>query len=220
MRHECLVSPKDLGPFLLGQLDPHEEVRIGELVDTCPSCSEEARQLRPVVSALGRASAPTATAGVPRPRPPAGPPAGVDRLLASIGRERAGRRWRSWRVPAAAAAVVVALTLGGVVVATRGGDDVGRQVVLAGQGSAVGTAVVTKRPWGTAIVLTVRGLQPDKPYGAWLETRSGDRVPAGTFTPASGGSLRLDLSALLPIGDAAAVGVTQLGGEDVLRHDF
>ena len=53
-----------------------------------------------------------------------------------------------------------------------------------------------------------------------MEDESGDRVPAGTFTATSDGTVRLDLSARMAIGDAAAFGVTLIDGEDVLRYDF
>lgn len=219
VKHECLVRPEDLGPYLLGQLPPPEVERIRALVTACPSCTEEVRQLRPVVESLAIASSPPSD----RPRLDLAAPAprtGVDGLLTAVRRERARRRGHTWRVAAAAAAVAAALTLGGVAAVGHVTRDRGAVVALDGSGVAHGTALVAEHDWGTSIVLTVRGLTPGTSYGAWLEDRSGARVPAGTFTPSSDGTLRLDLSALMPVREAAAVGVTQLGGADVLRHDF
>jgi anti-sigma-K factor RskA len=222
VKHECLVRPEDLGPYLLRQLDSEVEARIGALVAACPSCTEEVRVLRPVVTALGRATttpervALLTDTDVARPDPQAG----FDGLLTAVRRERARRRGRTWRAAAAAAVVAAVLTLGAVAVVSQRDAGGGHVVALVGTGQARGSAVVSERAWGTAIVLTVRGLKPGKPYGAWLEDRSGDRVPAGTFTPASDGTVRLDLSALMSLHDTAAVGVTQLGGVDVLRYDF
>ena len=78
----------------------------------------------------------------------------------------------------------------------------------------------SERDWGTAISLTVAGLEPGRPYGAWMEDEAGDRVPAGTFTATSDGTMRMDLSARMAIEDAAAFGVTLIDGPDVLRYDF
>lgn len=210
MWRECLVSPEDLGPFLLGQLEPTRG-------------SGSASSSSPTVVQRGGTSAAPGRVGLGRPaHPPTrrrcpGPGRTgrrrVQRLLASIGRERAKRRWCSWRVIAAAAA---AKPRPDARRCRRGRLQRGRRRPLGGARRAgVGSRHRSPypAPWDTSIVLTVRGLQPDKPY-AWLQARSGDRVPAGTFTPAPGGSLELDPSAQLPIGDAAAVGVTQLVGEE------
>lgn len=35
MRHECSVRAVDLGPYLLGQLDPDEAARVAAAVDSC-----------------------------------------------------------------------------------------------------------------------------------------------------------------------------------------
>jgi hypothetical protein len=115
---------------------------------------------------------------------------------------------------------VIASVFGAI---TNAGDEdgsSGRDVTLIGEGAAAGSVVVSPRDWGSALVLDVRGLAPGKAYGAWLADESGQRVPAGTFRPASDGSARLNLGASLRPGDAATVGVTELGGEDVLRADL
>jgi hypothetical protein len=209
MKHQCQVLPEELGPYLLGQLDPDEEQRIAALVAECPSCTAEMHDLRPVVAALALTSSAAQPTSAATPAPP---PDGFDGVLSTVHRERARRAGRSWRV--AAAAAVVALVVG------IGGTDDGRRYTLVGQGTARGSAVCAERDWGTAISLTVAGLQPGAPYGAWMEDETGDRVPAGTFTATSGGTMRLDLSARMALEDAAAVGVTRIDGPDVLRYDF
>jgi Anti-sigma-K factor rskA/Putative zinc-finger len=227
VRHECLVQPEDLGPFLLGQLPREEEARVAEAVAGCPSCADEARALRPVVISLRLA----ATA----PPEPAGSTevAAVqllrstefDRLLASVRAERSRRRARTRRrgalVGAAAAAVLLLAVVVGVGALDR--DDpkaaTGAQVTLVGSGGAHGSAVVERRDWGTAIMLNVRGLPPGR-YGAWLQDWSGQRAPAGTFKLGSDGATHLELSVLMRLDDAASVGVTRIGGRDVLMHKF
>jgi hypothetical protein len=217
MRHECSVRVEDLGPYLLGQLDPDEAARVAAAVDTCACCAEEVRRLRPVVLALAR--------GVPELDEDAtqAPAPALDRALASVHDARAAHRRRVLNragLAAAALVLVIATAVGAVVIA--GGDDRSsdRDVTLVGQGAAGGTVVLSPRDWGSALVLDVRGLAPGTAYGAWLADESGKRVPAGTFRPASDGSAHLNLGASLRPGDAATVGVTELGGDDVLRADL
>jgi hypothetical protein len=214
MRHECSVREEDLGPYLLGQLDPYEARRVAEAVDSCACCTEEVRRLRPVVQALARGVPGLDDEPIPAPEP------ALDRALATMHDAQAARRRRarSRAVLAAAALVlVIAGAVGGVVIA--GGEDrpSSRDVTLIGQGAATGSVELSRREWGSALVLEVNGLAPGKAYGAWLADESGQRVPAGTFRPTSDGSARLEGAASLRLGDAATVGVTELGGEDVLR---
>jgi len=218
MKHQCQVLPEELGPYLLGQLDPQEEQRIAALVSECPSCTAEVHSLRPVVAALALTSSAADLTQPVTPTPP--PPAGLDGVLSIVRRERAQRSGRSWRVAAAAAVLALIVGIGGTVAVLRDGSEDGHRYTLVGQGTARGSAECWERDWGTAISLEVAGLQPGRPYGAWMEDETGDRVPAGTFTAASDGTMRLDLSARMAIDDAAAFGVTQIDGDDVLRYDF
>ena len=218
MKHQCQVLPEELGPYLLGQLDPPEEQRIAALVAECPSCTAEVHSLRPVVAALAMTSSAVDPTLPPTPTPP--PPAGLDGVLSTVRRERAQRSGRSWRLAAAAAVVALILGVGGTVAVLRDGSEDGRSYTLVGQGTARGSAECWERDWGTAISLEVAGLQPGAAYGAWMEDETGDRVPAGTFTATSDGTMQMDLSARMALADAAAMGVTQVDGDDVLRYDF
>jgi hypothetical protein len=215
MRHECAVRPEDLGPYLLGQLGRNEAALVEEAVSSCASCSAEVERLRPVAAALARASAPVEEAAPRAPSP------ALDRVLASVHGERAAqrRRWRTRVTLAAASVVLLGAALVGAFVAV-GHDTGGRDVALSGRTPATGNATVSSQPWGTEITLDVRGLTPGKSYGAWLADVSGKRVPAGTFRPMADGTARLDLGASLALDQAGTVGVTELGGTDVLQADL
>jgi anti-sigma factor RsiW len=215
MRHECAVRPEDLGPYLLGQLAPDEGVLVAEAVDSCASCTAEVERLQLVVQALART-----TASLEEPAPPAPAPA-FDRVLATVHGERLDRRRRRHRrigLVAAALVLVVAAGVGAVARSMSGNDAAaGRDVALTGTRPAAGSVEVSERRWGTALTLEVRGLTPGKSYGAWLADGSGERVGAGTFRPTADGSARVELAAALRLPDADTVGVTELGGDDVLR---
>lgn len=219
MRHECAVRPADLGPYLLGQLGPDQAAVVAEAVDSCATCAAEVQRLRPVVEALARGGAALDEAA------PAAPPPALERVLASVRDERMERRRRVHRrvgLAAAAVALVFATAVGVLVLADRdgGADGDGRDVALTSSSGAAGSVKVWERSWGTALTLEVRGLTPGTSYGAWLADASGKRVPAGTFRPTADGGARLDLSASLPLPEASTVGVTEIGGGDVLRGDL
>lgn len=219
MRHECRVRPEDLGPYLLGQLGIAEAAAVDEALESCPSCTAEVQRLRPVVQALARGSAPGDD------QPPAAPTPALERVLATVRDERSERSRRPrGRVAAmvAAVALVLASVVGAVVLS--GGDDgaggAAREVALTSTTSAAGTVEMWERGWGTALILEVRGLSPGTAYGAWLADRSGDRVPAGSFRPTADGTARVDLSASLRLPEASAIGVSEIGGADVLHGDL
>ncbi len=146
-----MVRAEDLGPYLLGQLDPAEAARVAEAVTSCASCTAEVQALRPVVVALAYAGPPLDESAAQAPDP------ALERVLSSVHEERRAqhRRWRT-RVYLAAAAVVLlaAAAVGGVV--TLRSDSGQREVVLSGATSAAGTADVSAKAWGTAITLKVQ----------------------------------------------------------------
>jgi hypothetical protein len=215
MRHECAVRPEDLGPLLLGQLGRDEAALVAEAVASCPSCSLEVERLAPVAAAMAQVSLPLDDAA------PAAPPPALERVLEAVRREQAAsrRRLRTRMLLAAASVVLLVAAAVGAAVAI-GGDSGGRDIALTGQASASGSAVVSERRWGTAITLDVHGLRPGKAYGAWLSDSKGQRVGAGTFRPTADGSAHLELGASLRLGQASWMGVTQLGGDDVLKAEL
>lgn len=234
MRHECEVWAEDLGPYLLGQLPAPEAARVAALVADCPTCTVEVERLRPVVQALGTMPLPAAGPALPAVLEPPAP--ALDRVLAEVQAHtqtqtqartadvapvRAARRpGRRVAVLAAASLLVVAGAL--AVLLGRGGEV--RTVTLAradtAPGQAAGSVEVVSRSWGTALTVEVRGLRPGRTYGAWLADESGQRTPAGTFRAATDGTAELELGASLALDDVGSLGVTQLGGDDVLTADL
>lgn len=213
MRHDCATHPEELGPYLLGHLSAEESVLVAAAVESCPVCGAEVERLRPVVQALSR--------GLARLDPPSvAPSPALDRVLESVHGELARqRRTRRQSALVAAALLLVLLTVAGSIMLTgRGGGPRERRVALIGRPGVAGTVAVSPQRWGTALVLDLRGLNPGRPYGAWLADRAGKRTPAGTFRATTDGSASLDLGAALPLREAGVVGVTELGGGgDVLQ---
>lgn len=219
MTRHCDLGPADLGPLLLGALPADRQRRAEEHLTVCPGCRHDTAELRPVVALMAEAAATVELDG----RAPDGPvlqDGALERLLAAVEAERPGRRRapaRPWRLPgiaAAATVLVAALVTGGLALVGRGGDD--RVVSLNGAGGAHASARLDQRSWGTAVRLQAAGLKPGTAYGAWLAYPDGRRVGAGTFVAQPDGSATVDLSAALPLDRTATLGVTVLGGTDVM----
>ena len=180
----CEHVRPDIGAYVLGALEPAEQVAVREHLASCAECAEEHARLAGLPRLLALA-APMAEAG-----PPA--PAVEERVLDAIAGERPRRasrhRPRLLRprvlLPAAAAlaAVVVAL----VIAIGGGGDDdaPGFEVALrpVAGGTASGRAVLASADAGIKMRLWVRGLPRDP--GIVYEVQCdapGWSASAGTF---------------------------------------
>ncbi|WP_147431880.1 anti-sigma factor family protein [Motilibacter peucedani] len=232
---ECLAARAALGPLLLGRLTPAEEARARAHVAACPHCATDLAELEPVVALLGRVDPDTlaeddelldyrslsdeqAEAWSPA-LVPAAPAHLRESVLDALGREDELRRRRRRRAllaaPMAAAAAVVALLL----VIGLPGSSAPQERHLASVGGSQATATVhfvtTART--TEIRMDAWGLVDGRRYGLWLERHDGTRVGAGTWT-AWGPTCHLELTAKLPLDEAAAVGFTTLDDhKDVAR---
>jgi uncharacterized protein YggT (Ycf19 family) len=86
----------------------------------------------------------------------------------------------------------------------------GRVVHLTGQAGTTASAVLTTRADITYIDLTATGLDPARTYGVWLQGSDGARSSAGTFQPASAGTVRVALSSAAALGASLMFGVTEM----------
>ncbi len=213
VRHGCGLTPADLGPYVLGQLVSAEHRRVTALLEGCPACTTEVARLLPVGAAL--------TAARVAPLPSAAPALVLDRALAVV-HTAASRRRRRRVLVGAAAALLVPTALAGVLLGGRAAP--GQRVALtgaagpsnAGLRTAGGDVRVEARGWGSALTLDVHGLAPGRTYGAWLADGARHRLPAGTFRATAAGSAHLVLASALREPDTRTIGITELGGADVL----
>jgi hypothetical protein len=84
---------------------------------------------------------------------------------------------------------------------------------------ARGSAVVHRDPDATWLELNTSGMESGETYAVWLEETDGERSPAGTFVGVEG-DLYISLYSTLPRDDAAAIGVSTLDGDTVMRADL
>lgn len=197
-----------LAAWVLGALDADEAAAVAAHVDGCSECREATRRLRQVASMLPlefeeeeppvrlRSRILTLAASPPRPSP--GRPVSRPRIERSRSRRLGLSLLDRVPVVAAAAAVLLALTVGAVV-----GEVAGRttstpsqaevtRFTLSGNGSMAGAqaTVVDLKHDGVALVdfTGLPPLQPGKVYELWLIRPDRQPAPAGVFVPDSNGT--------------------------------
>jgi len=202
----------DIGAYVLGGLEPEEEVAVREHLATCSECASEHASLAGLPRLLALA-APMAEAGPP-------PAAIEERVLDAIAGElpqqppRAPRR----RLPRARVLVPAAVALAAVVVALvialGGGDEQtpGFEVALrpaAGE-TASGRAVLASADAGITMQLWVRGLprDPGIVYEVMCDA-PGWSASAGTFRVDSHGRAHVVLNTAARRGEYDAIRVVR-----------
>jgi RNA polymerase sigma-70 factor (ECF subfamily) len=160
-----------LGAYVLGVLEPGEEMGVQRHLDTCEMCRREVGELREMEAALGE---------LPPEAFIEGPPDGADLLLQRTLREMRAETSRENRVRrvlwAAAAVVVVAGVLVGGTVLGRGTAPTGTVAQPAPSASEVpGTRHLTgSGPTGTTMAVAVI------PAAGWVRlAASVFEIPAG-----------------------------------------
>jgi anti-sigma factor RsiW len=166
-----------LGGYVLGLLGPVESAVVEHHLLSCDACCEETADLVRVAA-----------------------------LLAPRRRHRPWRRVAAVAAAGVAAAAVVAAVLAAFLPApalpvTR----VALRSTLPGS-AASGTAVLSRRPWGTQIVLAAHHLPPsDAGYTAEVVGTSGSVVPLGSWGPTPDRSALVELATSLSPGRIARV---------------
>jgi anti-sigma-K factor RskA len=183
---EHLEARDLLGPYVMGALEPEEERRVEEHLESCASCREETRELRIAHERL----VDLAHAGE------APPPELKDRVMTGIPR----RSRRPARLAAAVAAVLLVLALLGALYSS-GFFDRGEIASATLEPTdlapgAGGELQVREDDPNAQAELEVWGLPrpgKDEYYELWFG-EEGERVSAGTFTVGNRGRETLYMS--------------------------
>ncbi len=202
-----------LGAYVLGALEPEETEEVRRHIETCPACTEEYAQLRPLPGLLDLVSVEEVTTSVP------GPTAGVqgesraawplptDRqwhaLVGRAERERSGRRRRALAATAGAVAAAGLLAFFGAFALRDGGDGsptatpsptssatapAGDQVGAVDNRTGVhATVSFTAVGWGTKLAVELGGVPAGEKCSLIAVSASGRREVASSWqVPASG----------------------------------
>lgn len=154
MKSRCQAVLPVLTEFLM-RSEPLPR-RIGAHLDSCPSCTNEALQIRRTAATLQLAAfpdpAPAAAQEAAHPSP--------DRRSRSIGRILAG-----------AMMVLVMIVVPGALLS---GHDRDEAISIQKMGPMV------EQPWGTEIEVSLSGLMPGRQYRLMTADAQGHRMPAGS----------------------------------------
>jgi hypothetical protein len=217
----CRSHAEQVGPYVLGALEPDEMEEMRGHLANCPRCAAEARSLAELPALLDLVSA-DAEVAVPSP--------GLeDEVLDRFVRERARsaprrRRWPRLAIPAVAVAVVVAAVL----VAVIPGSDTAYAHAdlwsLPAGGGAEGTADVAEVEAGTRVKLSADHLpvMRGRTYELWCVRTDGHWIRGGSFRARSDGTAAAELVAAVKPGEYHVVVITRhstggMRGAEVMR---
>lgn len=208
----CGPYTDQIGPYVLGALEPDEMDDVRRHLTACGRCATEVRELTGIPALLDLAQ---------EDEQPAVPSPGLeDQVLDRFVRERARsaprrRRFPRLALPAVAVAAVIAALL--VVILPNGSNTAYAHAELwslpAG-GGAEGTADVSQVAAGTRVKLQADNLpvRRGKTYELWCVRTDGHWVKGGTFKARSDGTAAAELTAAVRPGDYHVVVVTRRSG--------
>lgn len=225
---ECKDCRTLIGGYVLGALEPDEEVEVRRHLETCAECAAEHADLARLPDLLTLAGGDDAVAERPpaaleeavldrfaREHPAAepvaaeGPSAPVVRLRDRLRRPLPAAVGGAFA--AAAAAVVIAFAVGG--------DEHYEAYHASLSGSAAAPAAhasarLETAKAGTRVALRVNGLRgnPDDVYELWCVRDDGTRVSAGTFRVDAQGRAAVQLTAAVVPGEYHRMSIERRGG--------
>jgi anti-sigma-K factor RskA/putative zinc finger protein len=218
----CRSHADQVGPYVLGALEPDEMDEMRAHLADCPRCSAEARSLAelPALMDLVKADAevPVLSPGI------------EDEVLDRFVRERARsaprrRRWPRLAIPAVAVAALLAALL---VVIVPGDTNTAYAHAdlwsLPAGGGAEGTADVAAVPAGTRVKLRADHLpvMNGRTYELWCVRNDGRWINGGRFYAQADGTAAAELTARVRPGEYHVVVITRrsdrgLRGAEVMR---
>ena len=220
----CRSHAEQIGPYVLGALEPGEMEEMRAHLESCARCAAEVRALAALPALLDQVKAdePVAT---PRPELE---DAVLDRFVrdrAAAGAPAARRRRRrvGWRPLAAAAALAVALAAALIVAWPSDEDSAYARAKLEGRGGqAVAWAAAVDA--GTRVRIRADSLRRGA-YELWCIREDGRWINGGSFHARGDGTTAADLTAAVWPGEYHLVVITRRssGGErgaEVMRGEL
>jgi anti-sigma-K factor RskA len=217
----CRGHADQVGPYVLGALEPDEMEEMRRHLAGCARCTAEVRSLAELPALLDMAQADDQMA-VPSP--------GLeDEVLDRFVRERAQpaprrRRWPRLAIPAVAVAALVAALLVAVIPGSDPAYAHADLWSLPAGGGAEGTADVAEVAAGTRVKLQADHLPVTRgrTYELWCVRGDGRWINGGTFQARSDGTAAAELTAAVEPGEYHVVVITRrsvngMRGAEVMR---
>jgi hypothetical protein len=213
----------DVGPYVLGALDPHERAAVDAHLRGCARCRQELAELADLPPLLALVPADVAAA-LAEDDVDLDPPDSVLGTLVRAARaeEARARRRRRWATGLAAAAVVAVLAVGWLARPWGPSQEQPTAVALAPvQGVSVPVSVdvaLTSTDWGTRLMVTCAYLEdgPAAPASSYGE----DAGYALVLTDADGVSEQVATWGVVPGHDVVVPAATRLGAGEIARIDL
>ena len=201
-----------LGPYVMGDLEPHEEREVERHLGGCAGCTEEVRELRFAHERLADLAYATHT-----------PPQDLkERIVAGVQRRKSGRRVPAWAAFVAAFCVIA--VLGAVSIPDLSGSRALASATLSPTDRAPdagGEVSIEDAGENTEVRLEAWGLpacERDRYYELWL-VEDEERVSAGSFTVGPDGRVEVNMNAPAFAGTYQAVGITAEHDKDPRASD-
>ena len=201
-----------LGAYVLGALEPAERQQVEEHLRACPACAAELEGFRSLPGLLDRVRPEDLV-----PVPVAPSPDLFERTAAAVGTERRRTlRSRTWALVAAAVLAVLGIGAGVTVWATGQGE----QTASATAGPVRVTVTASPAEEGSALEVTVAGMQPGETCQIVAVASDGDTYDAGSWPTSPDGDGTW--TGWADVEPGALVGAVILGdgGREVARVTF
>jgi hypothetical protein len=234
----CEYSHLD-GSYVLGALSPAERQEFERHLETCTTCAAAVRQLAGLPGLLARVDADVLVAPPAQEAPP-------DTLLPSLVREvRRSQRRRGYLAAGAAAAAMVAVSVGSLALAgdltgdetpsagtqptsstsTAPSPAAGQDMVPVGDVPVQASVAFESVPWGTRLSLTCTYTTSGDPYhdgqrssySLYVRTRDGRAEQVATWRALPGRTMMLDAATSAGRDEIVSVEVRTAEGQPVLK---
>ncbi|QSR29283.1 anti-sigma factor [Nocardioides sp. S5] len=218
-----------LGSYALGHLPDDQVARVRAHLDGCRACRADLDELLPLARRLDAVDA-DAFGDVPAPPPGLG-----DDIWQAVSRERTAAqeaeevvrlRPRRTRLLAAAAAVVVALGVGGAVGRATAPEPAAVPTeaismrVVQDDPVSIESADLVAHTWGVELRIVAAGFTEGETFRASFRTEDGTLVPAGEFLGVGSSRMTCFLQSAALREDVTQVLVTDETGTTVLSSDL
>jgi hypothetical protein len=211
----CRTHADEIGPYVLGALEPDEMEAMRRHLAGCSRCAAEVESLVGIPVLLDRAGADAEIAPIS--------PGLEEEVLDRFVRERAAsrpprRRWPRLAIPAIAVAALIA---GILIAALPSGTDTAYAKAdlwsLPAGGGAGGSAEAAEVAGGTQVKLRAHDLPvaQGRAYELWCVRTDGAWVDGGTFRARSDGTAAAELTAAVRPGEYHVVVITRRSSGDV-----
>jgi hypothetical protein len=218
----CRSHAEQVGPYVLGALEPDEMEEMRVHLAECPRCAAEIRSLAELPALLDLVQADAKVAELS----PGLEEVVLDRFVHDRARSAPRRRrWPRVAIPAVAVAAVVAALLIAIVPGTSSTAYAHAELwSMPAGGGAAGRADVAAVEGGTRVKLHADHLpvMRGRTYELWCVRTDGRWIHGGSFRARSDGTAAAELTAAVEPGDYHVVVVTrrstgEMRGAEVMR---